>query len=67
MEQWCDAWKKAKPRTSNTLGGSYSPPYAAESTCFGDISYDPDLLFLYTTIIAVHSRETASTLLGAPH
>ena len=31
-----------KPRSSNTLGGSYSPPFSAQSTRFGNISFDPE-------------------------
>ena len=45
--------RKCKPRASNTLGGSYQPPYSAKSTCFGDISYDPDLPF---TVLSYHQQ-----------
>ena len=44
---------RMKPRASNTLGGSYQPPYAADSTCFGRISYDPDLPF---TALSYHQQ-----------
>ena len=46
-------FRRVKPRASNTLGGSYQPPYAAESSCFGRISYDPDLPF---TVLSYHQQ-----------
>ena len=46
-------FRRVKPRASNTLGGSYQPPYAADSSCFGRISYDPDLPF---TVLSYHQQ-----------
>ena len=46
-----------KPRSSNTLGGSYSPPFAAQSTCFGNISFDPEPPF---TVLSYHTQASVS-------
>ena len=46
---------KAKGRPSNTLGGSYHPPYVADSHYFGKISYDPNLPF---TVLSYHQQSS---------
>ena len=42
--------------SSKTLGGSYTPPYMADSVAFGEIAYDPNLPFTILSYYLVASN-----------